>query len=184
MGNALPASRSRSSAAAAAVITTHAVILRHDHHRRPFAPRRAALLAGPRTSISSSSGARTTPIPEDRVAQRVLSGRCRNNSSAIAAAAAAVVIVVDVLAAVEPTVDRALALPWRAVLAETGRDAALHEPYGVLDELHRRAEDLVFSGAVEVSVRARVRGVRAVARQVDPERVALWEIDELPWQYI
>ena len=44
-------------------------------------------------------------------------------------------------AVTESKVDLALALAGRAVLAQALPHAALHEPYGVLDELHRGAED-------------------------------------------
>ena len=92
---------------------------------------------------------------------------------------------------VQSTVNRTLILAGRAVLAlaTQGRlvivvivvfaAAAFHEPYGVLDELHWRAEDLV-GRAVEIRVGAWVRRVGVVARNVDPERVVLWEIDESP----
>jgi hypothetical protein len=48
-------------------------------------------------------------------------------------------VVVD--AVIESNVDLALALAGLAVLAQALSHAALHEPYGVLDELHRGAED-------------------------------------------
>ena len=99
---------------------------------------------------------------------------------------------------VQSTVNRTLILAGRAVLAlaTQGRlvdvdvvvivvvvaaaaATAFHEPYGVLDELHWRAEDLV-GRAVEVRVGTWVRRVGVVARNVDPERVVLWEIDESP----
>ena len=95
-------------------------------------------------------------------------------------AAVTVVVGVGVLVAVvETAVDRALALAGRAVLAEARRDAAFHEPDGVLDKLHWRAEDPV-RRTVEVRVCAWVGRVAVVARQMHPERVALWETDELP----
>ena len=98
---------------------------------------------------------------------------------------------------VQSTVNRTLILAGRAVLAlaTQGRlvdvdvvivivvvvaaATAFHEPYGVLDELHWRAEDLV-GRAVEIRVCAWVRWVGVVARNVDPERVVRWEIDESP----
>ena len=101
-------------------------------------------------------------------------------------------VVVD--AAVEPEVDLALALAGRAVLAPALAHAAAHEPYGVLDELHRRAEDgrgerrvggarrarSEVRRAVEVGVDARVGRVRVDALLVRPERVVGGESDELP----
>ena len=179
MGSA-PASRTHaaSAAATAAITVPPAVILRHDHIRRPFAPRSATRTARGRTSNSSRVG---RAIAKDRVALRV-EGRGRRRGTAVAAVLVLILVSVSV-GAVEAAVDRALVLAGGAVLAEAGGSAvvaALHEPYGVLDELHWRAEDLVLPGAVEVGVGARVRGVRFVACEVDPERVALWETDELP----
>jgi len=99
------------------------------------------------------------------------------------AIAVAVFVVLPIVpdAAIKSAVDGALALAGSTVFAETllAGGTAFHEPYGVLDEFHRRAEDLV-RGTVQIRVGTRVGGVLVVARQVYPERVALWETDKLP----
>ena len=96
-------------------------------------------------------------------------------------------------AAMEAEVDLALALAGRAVLATTLSLAAFHEPYGVLDELHRGAEDgrgELMGGArgarsqvgraVQVHVDARIGGVGVDALLVLPEGVVVWKLKELP----
>ena len=96
---------------------------------------------------------------------------------------------------IETEVDLALALAGRAVLAQALPHAALHEPYGVLDELHRGAEDgrgELLGGArrarsqvrraEEVGVDARVRGVGVDTFLVHPEGIVVWEFHELPWR--
>ena len=168
-----------------------AIVLERDL-RRPIAP------TATRPSPSASASA---PTARRRRRRRGL----RGVSSGAARATRAVLVLVLVLAlgvrvvldaAVEPEVDRALALAGRAVLAlALARGAAAaHEPYGVLDELHRGAEDgrgeLRVGGAcgartevrraVEVHVDARVGRVRVDALLVFPEGVVVWEAQELP----
>ena len=109
---------------------------------------------------------------------------------AASSAAARVAAVVRTLA-VEAGVNVVLGMAGRAILAEALPLAALHEPDGVLDELHWRAEDgrVAFratvawpqvGGAVEVGVCTRVGWVRGYARLVKPEGVTLREYRELP----
>ena len=103
--------------------------------------------------------------------------RLRTAAAAAAAAsiAAATIIAVDVLfvirfAVVEPGVDVELILAKRAILAEATAFFTAHEPYRVLDELHRGAEDV--ARAVEIRVRPRVGRIRFDALLVQPEGVA------------
>lgn len=95
---------------------------------------------------------------------------------------------------IKSQVDFLLALVRRAVLAQALAHAAFHEPYGMLDELRRGAEDgwsellgLEAGGgsevgcAVEIGVDPWVGRVGFDAFFVDPEGVVLGELQELPW---
>jgi len=81
--------------------------------------------------------------------------------------------------AVEPVVDVELLLVERAILAEAVALFPTHEPYRVLDELHRGAEDV--RRAVEIRVRPRVGRIRFDTLLVHPEGVAFRELQELPF---
>ena len=81
--------------------------------------------------------------------------------------------------AVESVVDVELVLARRAILAEAAALFTTHEPYRVLDKLHRGAEDV--RRAVEIRVRPRVGRIRFDTRLVQPEGVAFRELQELPY---
>jgi hypothetical protein len=63
------------------------------------------------------------------------------------------------VSAVEPGVDVQLILAGQAILASARAHFSAHEPYRVLDELHRGAEDGVRC-TVEIRVRPRVGRIR------------------------
>src|SRR5260221_8599027 len=108
----------------------------------------------------------------------------RGLPAAAATAAAATVDVPFVLHrfdAVEPVVDVELILAGRAVFAEALALFPAHEPYRVLDELHRGAEDGVLRRPVELRVYPGVGRVRFDALLVQPERVAFREFEEFPF---
>lgn len=87
----------------------------------------------------------------------------RRGARGLPAAAASVtalsVPLVLQVSAVEPGVDFQLILTGHAILANARGHLSAHEPYRVLDELHRGAEDGVRC-TVEIRIRPRVGRIR------------------------
>jgi hypothetical protein len=92
---------------------------------------------------------------------------------------------------IKPSIDDLLVLAWNTVFALALAGLAPHEPYCVGNEFHwgakergvrlgaRRAGAQVRS-TIQIGVGAWVAAVGHDACLVDPERVTLWEFQELP----
>jgi hypothetical protein len=103
-----------------------------------------------------------------------------------------IVVRVGVDTMTQPSVDVILVLAGCAVFALALAGATLHEPYGVRNEFHWRAEHCrgrlrprsagpQVRRAIQIGVVAWVEAVGYDACLVDPERVIIWEFQELPW---
>jgi hypothetical protein len=102
------------------------------------------------------------------------------------------VVFVGVNTMVQSSVDVILVLAGCAVFALALAGATPHEPYGVGDEFRWRTEGRrgrlgarragpQVRRAIQIGVGARVEAVGYDAFLVDPERVIIWEFQELPW---